>query len=183
MDEEEDLRPAIKLWLEKDENPIAGEGRIELLRTVEEEGSLNKAAKKLDMSYRHVWGVIKKLEERLGFDLVESTKGGVKGGGTKLTEDGKDLAQKYTWIRNSLEDLVNGRPFWRKSFAEISFKNHLRGKVTKIEKGETGVKVKVEIGPGEIKSFITKEAADDLELSVGDKIEAVVKATEVNISK
>ena len=39
-------------------------------------GSLHKAAIHLDYSYRYAWGVIKKMETLLGYDLLLSKKGG-----------------------------------------------------------------------------------------------------------
>jgi molybdate transport system regulatory protein len=44
--------------------------------------------------------------------------------------------------------------------------------------------VTIEIAvPATITSMITKEAAEDLKLKVGDKVEAVIKASEVMVSK
>ena len=53
-----------------------------------------------------------------------------------------------------------------------------------IEKGEVASTVKIEITkPAIITSMITKEAAEDLDLNEGDKVEAVIKASEVMVSK
>jgi len=50
-----------KVWLEKDGEIILGRGREDLLKAIIVCGSLYKAAKKLDMSYRAAWV---KLEAR-----------------------------------------------------------------------------------------------------------------------
>ena len=66
----------------------------------------------------------------------------------------------------------------------LSARNSMNGIVKEIEKGEVASTVKIEITkPAIITSMITKEAVQDLDLKEGDKVEAVVKATEVMVSK
>ena len=53
-----------------------------------------------------------------------------------------------------------------------------------IEKGEVAASVKIRVStPAVITAVITKDAVDDLELKVGEEVEAVIKATEVMVSK
>jgi molybdate transport system regulatory protein len=53
-----------------------------------------------------------------------------------------------------------------------------------IEIGEVAASVKIAIsGPATITSMITREAAEELDLKAGDKVEAVIKASEVMVSK
>lgn len=60
----------------------------------------------------------------------------------------------------------------------------MAGVVKAIEKGEVASTVKIEINkPSVITAMITKEAVDELGLKEGDKVEAVIKATEVMVSK
>lgn len=67
---------------------------------------------------------------------------------------------------------------------KISARNQLKGKVTHIEKNGLMAKVKVEIAvPATVTALISKEAAEDLGLKIGDQVEAIVKATEVMIAK
>jgi len=66
----------------------------------------------------------------------------------------------------------------------ISARNKLEGVVTKIENGTVASTVKIEISKSvNLTSMITKEAVEDLNLKEGDKVEAVIKATEIMISK
>ena len=48
---------------------------IDLLHAVQEEGSISAAAKVLGLSYRHVWGELRRWEERLGHPLLLWEKG------------------------------------------------------------------------------------------------------------
>jgi len=66
----------------------------------------------------------------------------------------------------------------------LSARNRIEGVVKGIEKGEVASTVKVEITkPAIITSMITREAAEDLDLKEGDEVEAVIKASEVMVSK
>jgi len=66
----------------------------------------------------------------------------------------------------------------------LSARNKIEGVIKGIEKGEVASTVKIEITkPAIITSMITKEAAEDLDLKAGDKVEAVIKASEVMVSK
>jgi molybdopterin-binding protein len=66
----------------------------------------------------------------------------------------------------------------------LSARNKLKGVVKEVEKGEVAASVKIEIsGPATITSMITKDAVEDLKLKVGDKVDAVIKASEVMVSK
>lgn len=67
---------------------------------------------------------------------------------------------------------------------KISARNQLKGKVTQLEKNGLMAKIKVEItAPATVTALISKEAAEDLGLKIGDQVEAIVKATEVMIAK
>ena len=65
----------------------------------------------------------------------------------------------------------------------ISARNHLKGKITEIKLGDIMDQVTVKVGPNLIESVITRQSAEELGLKKGDQVTAVVKATEVMISK
>lgn len=48
---------------------------MDLLHAVREQGSISAAAKVLDLSYRHVWGELKRWEQLLGHGLIVWEKG------------------------------------------------------------------------------------------------------------
>ncbi len=96
-----------KVWLEKNEHVLFGEGRKQLLQAIEDEGSLAQAAKKMNMSYRAAWGRLKASEDRLGFPLAEKDTTQGKKGGLHLTSKGKALLDRYTTIHRAMEKLVD----------------------------------------------------------------------------
>lgn len=78
-----------------------GEGPYRLLCLVEETGSLRAAALSMDMAYTKALKMIKRAEEVLGFSLTHRTTGGTSGGGSHLTEHGKEWLRKYEEYRNA----------------------------------------------------------------------------------
>jgi molybdopterin-binding protein len=67
---------------------------------------------------------------------------------------------------------------------KLSARNQLKGKVTEVHKGTTTAHALIDLGHGvTVTSSITNEAVDDLGLKVGDSVAAVIKASDVMISK
>jgi molybdate transport repressor ModE-like protein len=92
----DNLRLNYKIWLETaDQNGILGDKKCELLRAINETGSLNDAMKKLNLTYRKTWDNLRKIERELGFPLIKPTRGGADGGNTILTTEGKILIQAF----------------------------------------------------------------------------------------
>ncbi|MDJ0619478.1 MAG: molybdopterin-binding protein [Calothrix sp. MO_192.B10] len=66
---------------------------------------------------------------------------------------------------------------------KISARNSLKGTVKKIIPGVVSTEVTIEIAPGiEVVSVITKSSADNLHLTIGKEVYAVMKATEVMVA-
>ncbi len=96
------MRVRIKLWLDEDEQVLFGEGIRNLLLAIDQTGSINQASEKLNMSYRRAWERIHRAEERLGEALVISQTGGSHGGGSTLTDKGKELLRKYDQLEEEV---------------------------------------------------------------------------------
>ncbi len=65
----------------------------------------------------------------------------------------------------------------------ISARNHLRGKITDLKLGDVMAHVTIKVGQNIIESVITRQSAEEMKLKKGDTVTAVVKATEVMVSK
>lgn len=64
----------------------------------------------------------------------------------------------------------------------ISARNVIAGKIVSLTKGATTAHLKIEVAPGiTITSSITNEAVDDLALSVGKSVKAIVKSSDVMV--
>jgi molybdate transport system regulatory protein len=174
-----------KPWLEHQGKAILGEGRAKLLMEIRDLTSIRKAAEKLSIPYRTAWEHIRKIEDAIGAPVVKTYRGGAQGGGgAALTEEGARVLREYERYERYLEGVSADKEFWEALYMKISARNRLKGVVRGIEKGEVAASVRIEITtPTVITALITKDAVDDLELKIGDEVEAVIKATEVMVSK
>ncbi|MDN7941558.1 winged helix-turn-helix domain-containing protein [Burkholderia multivorans] len=72
-----------------------GPGKAALLDGIANTGSISRAAKEMGMGYRQAWAMIDSMNDQFVAPLVERTKGGPEGGGTKLTPLGIEVLQRY----------------------------------------------------------------------------------------
>ncbi len=98
-----------KTWLENKGEVIAGNGKVRLLKFIDELGSIQKAADQMGMSYRHAWGFIRKIEQHAGAKFVMTQIGGKEGGGARLTKAGKDFLRKYEAFRDGLDEYIQNK--------------------------------------------------------------------------
>jgi molybdate transport repressor ModE-like protein len=97
------LEPCFKLWLETEDGYVFGPGSFKLLQGIQEKGTLKAIAEGLNMSYRHAWGIIKEIEEKVGEPILVTHRGGkVGGGGAELTQTGKELLEAYLKFKSDL---------------------------------------------------------------------------------
>jgi molybdate transport system regulatory protein len=174
-----------KPWLEHQGKAILGEGRAKLLRAIRDSSSIRNAAKMLSIPYRSAWEHIRKIEEAIGATVVKTHRGGAKGGGgARLTEEGERVLREYERYEQYLSSLSADEEYWEALDMKISARNKIGGIVKEIEKGEVAASVKIVVStPTIITALITTDAVEALELKIGDEIEAVIKATEVMVSK
>lgn len=75
-----------------------GPGKIALVEAIADTGSITSAAKSLDMSYRRAWMLLDELNRALKKPAVDSAKGGQHGGGSVVTDTGRELINLYRRI-------------------------------------------------------------------------------------
>ncbi len=171
-----------KVWLTQDGMPIMGAGKVALLRTIDEERSLQKACKKMDISYKHAWLILKKINERVGHDVVRTVRGG-REQGTFLTEHGKQLIEEYERSEQYLSGIVGDDTAWENIGFRITARNKILGEVVGVDKGDVASKVRIAIQPTILTSLVTAEAVDALDIKEGDEVFAIIKSTDVLIGK
>jgi molybdopterin-binding protein len=71
----------------------------------------------------------------------------------------------------------------RKIFMALSARNHLKGEITEVILGTVTALITVKVGDNVVESVITRRSAEEMGLKKGDKVTAVIKATEVMIQK
>jgi molybdate transport system regulatory protein len=103
-----------KFWIETDNgDSILGEGKWKLLKAIRRTGSLQAAINEMGYTYRQTWENLKRIEEKLGFKLIEKTRGGEKGGQTVLTAKGERFIDFFDKLYDQIE------PDIQKLFAEM----------------------------------------------------------------
>lgn len=84
-----------------------GPGKVELLASLDETGSIREAAKRMKMSYMKAWSLIQTMKP-----LVQSSRGGQTGGGAKLTTNGRQALEIYRKMEN--DSLQACQDSWKK---------------------------------------------------------------------
>jgi molybdate transport system regulatory protein len=87
------------LWIEYERERFFGPGRVELLRRIEQTGSINKAAKAMKMSYKKAWEMIDTLNRQAAIPMVIVKTGGEHGGGSQITKEARDLIRYHDALR------------------------------------------------------------------------------------
>jgi molybdate transport system regulatory protein len=103
-----------KIWIEKDGKVIFGKGRDEILKSIEEQHSLNAAAKELGMSYRAAWGRLKASEQRMEKKLVETSD---KEKSLQLTAQARTIIERFEKLEKDVENILqNAEQDFKKLF-------------------------------------------------------------------
>lgn len=76
--------------------PFMGRGPVQLLQGIERLGSINQAAKEMNMSYVKAWKIIKRMAASLGGKILKTEIGGKDYGGSKLTPLATKFLDFYT---------------------------------------------------------------------------------------
>jgi molybdate transport system regulatory protein len=91
-------------WIVDEKNRIImGEGRKEILETIEKTGSINQTAKIMKMSYKGAWSKLKATEGYLKSRIVYADRKE----GTRLTKEGRELLEKYRLLKQKCLDEDN----------------------------------------------------------------------------
>jgi molybdate transport system regulatory protein len=85
----------VRIWVEQDGEKVLGPGRADLLELIDRHQSISAAAKRMDMSYRRAWSLVRAINTAAGETLVEAIKGGTGGGGASLTANGRKAVKAY----------------------------------------------------------------------------------------
>ncbi len=103
-----DLDVNIKLSIGKEASDLPGtfgRGTVSLLQGVAKRGSLNQAAKAMNMAYSKAWRLVKEAEGHVGLDLID--RHGAHG--SSLTPDGLKLLNAYLQIEQEASALASER--------------------------------------------------------------------------
>lgn len=94
----------LRFWLSKNKKIVVASGRVGLLENIKKFGSLSRAAKEMNISYRHAWLLIDGMNKTLGKKVTRTRIGGVRGGGTEITEEGRKLIDRFYSLKRIIGD-------------------------------------------------------------------------------
>lgn len=108
-----------RIWVDGPEGTFLGYGRIVLLERIREYGSITKAAKSLEMSYRRAWDLVESMNRQATVPFVETSTGGKGGGGARVTESGEHAITYFWSFHTDFQDFLNRESTRLKNLATL----------------------------------------------------------------
>jgi molybdate transport system regulatory protein len=96
-----------RVWVESRGRPLLTEAGADLLEQILACGSLSQAARRLGYSYRRAWMLVDAMNRRWPRPLVRKATGGVRGGGSSVTELGQAALGAYRDLQLHVESLLD----------------------------------------------------------------------------
>lgn len=164
--------------------------RIDILRRLQDAGSISEAARRAGVSYKAAWQAIDILSNLAGTPLVEKVVGGSGGGGAQLTKAGRELLKASTdleLVKSQLtkkSNLASNPALTGSSMLGLrtTMRNQFPCDVTAISKKGSFIRVELTSKGGTVfYSMITRASAELFELHVGQTVLVLCKATAVSI--
>jgi molybdate transport system regulatory protein len=183
------------LSLRRADKAFLGGDRIDLLEAIDRFGSITRAAREVGVSYKTAWDAVDAMNNTAERPLVERAAGGLGGGGTMLTDEGKETVRLYRVLQDEhqeflkrlegrLGDVVHFYSLIRRVAMRVSARNVFLGKIAELRKGAVSTEVTLSLKEGEtLCSVITNESAGTLGLKAGMEAYAFFKASAVILGK
>jgi molybdate transport system regulatory protein len=86
-------RVLLRLYLSSD-RPL-GPGKITILESIRDGGSISEAARGMSMSYRSAWLLVDSMNSQFKKPVVSTSLDGRGGGSATLTDFGEDVIRRY----------------------------------------------------------------------------------------
>ncbi len=165
--------------------------RIAILREIDKGGSISQAARSVGVSYKAAWQALDTLTNLAGVALVGRAVGGVGGGGTRLTDAGRELLQAadaLVRVRAQVAADVASGGAAHAAAAQLAIRTSMRNQWPSVVTGlrRDGPLVEVSLAArnqGTLPALarITRESAQLLGLVPGMQVQVLCKATAVRV--
>ena len=164
---------------------------IDLLRAIDQSGSINQAAKQVGLSYKGAWQMIGRANNLAPKALISTTTGGSSGGGTCLTIAGRSLLLLFTRLeqqhRQFLQELNQSlaedpdmQILLKRLTIKTSATNQFFGTITAIQSGIVNAEAFVKLKGGEqIVAMLAMTDIKLLELDIGSDVLLLINAPEI----
>ena len=189
------LSPDILLTLNINQQLFTDPRRIDLLKAIEQSGSLSQAAKQIGISYKTAWDAINEINQLAPKPFLITATGGKNGGGTKLSAYAVRFIQLYDLLTqlqykafNILNDdnipLDDILKITAKLSLQTSARNQIYGNVSNIEATHIAglVKVKLNDNQTELKAYITQQSIERLKLNIDKTVLLLIKAPLIELN-
>ena len=187
-----------RLEVETEQGAFLGNTRIRLLEAIDTHGSISQAARFVPLSYKAAWDAVDAMNNLADRPLVTRVTGGRHGGGTRLTDHGRQMVGLYRALeaeyQAALERLTASmnegaagtlrefRRLLRRMSMKTSARNQFAGTIVGLRAGEVDYEARLKLDDAnELTSVITRASAENLELEIGMEIWALVKSSSVMI--
>ena len=97
-------RVLLRLYLNPD-RPL-GPGKVKILESIRDGGSISQAARAMKMSYRSAWLLVDSMNSLFRVPVVRTTLGGHGGGSAVLTDFGVEVINRYRSMERATRQAV-----------------------------------------------------------------------------
>ena len=101
--------PALRIRILFGDTAMLGPGKADLLEAIRATGSIAAAGRSMGMSYKRAWSLVEEMNAAFRAPLVDSARGGAKGGGARLTETGAAVLDHYRRLEETVAEAGAGR--------------------------------------------------------------------------
>jgi molybdate transport system regulatory protein len=77
-----------------------GPGKVRLLESIRDSGSISAAAREMGMSYKRAWLLLDSMNQAFTELVVKAAPGGTGGGGATLTPFGAEVLEHYRRVHD-----------------------------------------------------------------------------------
>jgi molybdate transport system regulatory protein len=101
--------PVVRFRIDFADHSSVGPGKISLLESIRDAGSLSQGARNIGMSYRRAWLLVESLKRSFRQPVTVASTGGRDGGGMLVTEFGDTLIKGYRQLERDFATLAERR--------------------------------------------------------------------------
>ena len=190
------MEAELSLHIRLQQKLFADPRRIELLKRVQQTGSISQGAKLAGISYKSAWDAINEMNQMADETLVARATGGKGGGGATLTRYGERLIQLFQLmeqIQQKAFDALQQDTLPLDSLLaaiarfslQTSARNQLFGTVVSNDAQQVVQHLMIQLADGvtQLNVALTQRSADRLQLAAGKEVLVLIKAPWIRISR
>jgi molybdate transport system regulatory protein len=182
-----------RFWLNKDDKPFLGEGRVRLLKKIDEVGSIHAASKAMKMSYKAAWDMLHSIDALSKTPFLDKQIGGKGGGGAKLTPYAREMIASYDDFHKLHREFIERfkeagdnpkklKMILNRTFLTTSARNQPLCEIMNIEEHKLSSIISLKTKDGEIlKSKITTKSLKNMGVTPKTSLYAIIKSSDIRI--